>query len=236
MTTALMQRAQVKDVTVDGVNVRYAIAGEGPAVLLVHGLASSMITWYCNMDALADAGFQAIAMDLPGYGDSGLAEHLDYAPESAARFLANFTAELGIDRFSVVGNSAGGLIAGVTALEFPDRVDKVALVAAAGLGASPFLALSALSQYRYWANSSTSPISSGKSGHGQDASFFRRTRLFWMKSCLRCSASSMSTSRPAGDAPVSSFGHQPVGVAPRNITLWTRLRDLRAPTPGRLGR
>ena len=134
MTTALMQRAQVKDVTVDGVNVRYAIAGEGPAVLLVHGLASSMITWYCNMDALADAGFQAIAMDLPGYGDSGLAEHLDYAPESAARFLANFTAELGIDRFSVVGNSAGGLIAGVTALEYPDKIERVVLVASAGLG------------------------------------------------------------------------------------------------------
>ena len=134
MTTALMQGAQVEDVKVDGIDVRYAVAGEGPAVLLVHGLASSMITWYCNMDALADAGFQAIAIDLPGYGDSGLADHLDYAPESAARFLANFASALGIERFSVVGNSAGGLIAGVTALEYPDRVDKVALVAAAGLG------------------------------------------------------------------------------------------------------
>ena len=129
-----MQQAQIKDVRVHGINVRYAIAGEGPAVLLVHGLASSMITWYCNMDALADAGFTAIAVDLPGYGDSGLANHLGYAPEAAAGFLADFTAELGIERFSVVGNSAGGLVAGVTALEYPDRVEKVALVAAAGLG------------------------------------------------------------------------------------------------------
>ncbi len=134
MATALMQQAQVKDVRVDGVDVRYAVAGEGPAVLLVHGLASSMITWYCNMDALADAGFQAIAIDLPGYGDSVPAERLGYEPESAARFLAGFIAQLGIERFSVVGNSAGGLIAGVTALEYPDRVDKVALVASAGLG------------------------------------------------------------------------------------------------------
>ena len=129
-----MQQAQIKDARVQGINVRYAIAGEGPAVLLVHGLASSMITWYCNMDALADAGFTAIAIDLPGYGDSGLANHLGYAPETAARFLADFTAGLGIERFSVVGNSAGGLVAGVTALEYPDRVEKVALVAAAGLG------------------------------------------------------------------------------------------------------
>ena len=134
MTTELMQRAQVKDVYVHGINVRYAVSGEGPAVLLVHGLASSMITWYCNMDALANAGFTAIAVDMPGYGDSGLADHLGYEPETAARFLADFTAELGIERFSVVGNSAGGLIAGVTALEYPERVEKVALVAAAGLG------------------------------------------------------------------------------------------------------
>ena len=134
MAAALMQQATIEDVTVDGINVRYAIAGSGPAVLLIHGLASSMITWYCNMDALADAGFTVIAVDLPGYGDSELADHHDYAPESAARFLASFATELGIDRFSVVGNSAGGLIAGITALEYPDRVDSVVLVAAAGLG------------------------------------------------------------------------------------------------------
>ena len=128
-----MQQTKIRDVTVEGVNVRYAVAGEGPAVLLVHGLASSLITWYCNMEALAKAGYTAIAVDLPGYGDSGLANHIDYAPESGAHFLAKFTSELGYDRFAVVGNSAGGLIAGVTALEYPERVDRVALVAAAGL-------------------------------------------------------------------------------------------------------
>ena len=129
-----MQQAQIRDVTIEGVNVRYAVAGDGPAVLLVHGLASSLITWYCNMEALKQAGYTAIAVDLPGYGDSGMARHMDYGPATAARFLAKFTAELGYDRFSVVGNSAGGLIAGVTALEYPERVEKVVLVAAAGLG------------------------------------------------------------------------------------------------------
>lgn len=131
---ALMQRAQIADLQVDGINVRYAIAGEGLPVLLVHGLATSMITWCRNIDALADAGFTAIALDLPGYGGSGLADHLGYTPESAADFLVAFADELGIDRFSVVGNSAGGLIAGVTALEYPERVEKVALAGSAGLG------------------------------------------------------------------------------------------------------
>ena len=133
-TTALMQKARIEDVEVRGVIVRYAVAGEGPAVLLVHGLASSMITWYCNMEAIAEAGFTAIAIDLPGYGDSALPRDVGYEPRNGARFLADFCDELRIDRFSVVGNSAGGLIAGLAALEYPDRVDKVALVAAAGLG------------------------------------------------------------------------------------------------------
>ena len=131
---ALMQRAQIADIRVDGINVRYAIAGDGPAVILVHGLATSMITWCRNIDAVARAGFTAVAIDLPGYGGSGLADHLGYSPESAANFLVDFADEMGIGRFSVVGNSAGGLIAGVTALEYPGRVDSVALVGSAGLG------------------------------------------------------------------------------------------------------
>ena len=134
MATALMQKARIKDINVTGINVHYAVAGEGPTVLLVHGLASSMITWYCNIDVIAEAGYTVIAVDLPGYGGSGLANHLGYTPESAAHFLVDFADELEIERFSVVGNSAGGLVAGVTALEHPERVEKVAMVGSAGLG------------------------------------------------------------------------------------------------------
>ena len=129
-----MQRARFERVEIDGVGVRYAMAGDGPVVLLVHGLASSMITWYCNIDALADAGFTAVAVDLPGYGGSEVADHLGYSPQNAAQFLIAFADELGIDRFSIVGNSAGGLISGVTALDFPDRVENLVLVGSAGLG------------------------------------------------------------------------------------------------------
>ena len=133
-TTTLMQQAEIEDVQVDGLNVRYAISGNGPVVLLVHGLATSMITWCRNINALAAAGFTAVALDLPGYGGSSLADHRGYSPDSAASFLVDFADELGIDRFSVVGNSGGGLVAGVTALDHPDRVDQVALVGSAGLG------------------------------------------------------------------------------------------------------
>ena len=133
-TAELMQPASIEELHVQGIRVRYAIAGDGPAVLLVHGLATSMITWCRNMEALADAGFTAIALDLPGYGGSSLPTHLGYSPENAAHFLVDFADELSLDRFSVVGNSAGGLIAGITALEHPERVDNVAMVGSAGLG------------------------------------------------------------------------------------------------------
>ena len=126
-----MKRAEHKTVNVWGLNVRYVQAGEGPVVVLLHGLAASLLTWYCNIDVLADAGYQVLAPDLPGHGDSDKPSHLDYGPDSAANFVYDFSQELGLERFSLVGSSAGGLIAGLFALEYPKMVEKMVLV---GLG------------------------------------------------------------------------------------------------------
>ena len=129
-----MKRAQYYTANVWGMNVRYVQAGDGPVVLLLHGLAASLLTWYCNIDVLADAGYRVIALDLPGYGDSDKPSHLDYGPDSAANFVYDFSQELGLDRFSLVGSSAGGLIAGLFALEHPTMVEKMALVGSGGFG------------------------------------------------------------------------------------------------------
>ena len=129
-----MQRAEHKTLRVWGLTVRYVEAGEGPVVLLLHGLAASLLTWYCNIDVLADAGYRVIAPDLPGYGDSDKPSHLDYDPESAANFVYDFSQELGLDRFHLVGSSAGGLIAGLFALEYPEMVEKMVLVGSGGFG------------------------------------------------------------------------------------------------------
>lgn len=129
-----MKRAQYYTANVWGMNVRYVQAGDGPLVLLLHGLATSLLTWYCNIDALADAGYRAIAPDLPGYGESDKPNHLDYSPGSAANFVYDFSQELGLERFSLVGSSAGGLIAGLFALEHAEMVDKMVLVGSGGFG------------------------------------------------------------------------------------------------------
>ena len=129
-----MKRAEHKTVSIWGLNIRYVQAGEGPVVVLLHGLAASLLTWYCNIDVLADAGYRVIAPDLPGYGDSDKPSHLDYGPDSAANFVYDFSQELGLERFSLVGSSAGGLIAGLFALENPKMVEKMVLVGSGGFG------------------------------------------------------------------------------------------------------
>ena len=51
-----MQQAEYKSASVWGLKVRYVEAGDGPVALLLHGLADSLLSWYCNIDVLADAG------------------------------------------------------------------------------------------------------------------------------------------------------------------------------------
>lgn len=129
-----MQRAEYKTTDIWGLNIRYVEAGDGPVVLLIHGLADYLLSWYCNIDALAYAGYRVIAPDLPGSGESDKPGHLDYDPVSAAEFIYDFSQELGLKKFSLVGSSAGGLIAGLFALENPDMVEKMVLVCSGGFG------------------------------------------------------------------------------------------------------
>ena len=92
-------------------------------VVLLHGLADSLLSWYCNFDFLADAGYRAIALDLPGFGELDKPSHLEYNPGSAADFIYDFCQKMGIGKLSLVGNSTGGLIARLFALEHPSDVE-----------------------------------------------------------------------------------------------------------------
>ena len=135
-----MERAEHKRVSVWGLDVHYVQAPSGvsgpekPVVVLLHGLGTSLITWYCNIDPLVDAGFTVIAPDLPGFGDSDKPDHLDYAPASAAKFIYYLAQALKLEKFSLVGNSAGCVVAGLFALEHPEMVEKMALIAPGGFG------------------------------------------------------------------------------------------------------
>lgn len=123
-----------KTIALNGVNIHYIEAGEGPVVLLLHGLGSSLDTWRQNIQPLASAGFTVLAPDLPGHGDSDKPESLDYDPLAAVDFTGRFLDTLEVRKASLVGSSAGGLVAAMFALEHPERTGKLALVAPGGLG------------------------------------------------------------------------------------------------------
>ena len=108
-----MQRAEYKKTSIRGLNVHYVDtgeAGDGPVVLLLHGLADSLLSWYCNIGFLADAGYRVIAPDLPGFGESDKPSHLEYDPGSAADFVYDFCQKLVLVDSEGVGRKVSWLL------------------------------------------------------------------------------------------------------------------------------
>ena len=96
--------------------------------MLLHGLGSSLDTWRRNVQPLADAGYRVLAPDLPGHGDSDKPVSQDYDPLAAVDFTSRLLDALGVQKASLVGNSAGGLVVTMFALEHPERTGRLALV------------------------------------------------------------------------------------------------------------
>ncbi len=127
---------------VHGNLVQYAEAGErsgGPVVALVHGIASRAAQWERVMAVLGET-CHVIAPDLLGHGESAKPRG-DYSLGAHACGVRDLLATLGHDRVSLVGHSLGGGIAMQFAYQFPERVQRLALVSSGGLGpeVSPWL-------------------------------------------------------------------------------------------------
>lgn len=117
---------------VNGVRVHYQEAGpmEGPAVILIHGFASSTLVWSKVFLEFAARGLRVIAPDLLGYGYSGKPRNFDYTIGAQARMLDKLLEQLGLAQVTLVGSSYGGAIAASIALDYPTRVKKLVLVGA----------------------------------------------------------------------------------------------------------
>lgn len=105
--------------------------GSGPPVLLLHGFPETHLMWRTVAPRLA-RDFTVVCPDLRGYGSSGCpvsaADHAPYAKRAMARDMVAVMAELGFQRFSVVGHDRGGRVAYRLALDHPDRVDRLAVL------------------------------------------------------------------------------------------------------------
>lgn len=120
--------------TVDGHRLRYVRSGSGPALVLVHGFASSLYTWKDVIPALA-AGHDVVALDLPGFGQSDQPSDLSF--EDFPRAVLGLMDRLEIRKAALVGNSLGGATAAIVAAERPERVDALVLIDAAGFNLGP---------------------------------------------------------------------------------------------------
>lgn len=98
--------------------------GHGPLVLLIHGFPEISYSWRHQMQPLADAGFRAVAIDLPGFGRSDKPE-VAYDIEWVSARLAALIGALGHERAVVVGHDWGGLLAWPFARLYPDLVAGV---------------------------------------------------------------------------------------------------------------
>lgn len=110
-------------------SLAYMEAGEGDPVLMIHGLGGTKASFLPTVVALARAGYHAIAIDQPGFGDSDKPLFAPYDAPYMARAAERFMEARGIDSAHVIGNSLGGRVALELGLAHPERIRKLALLA-----------------------------------------------------------------------------------------------------------
>ena len=107
-------------------------AGNGPALLLLHGIGNNCQTWGGVIDRLAET-HTVIAPDLLGHGASDKPRG-DYSIAAYANGMRDLLSVLDIEQATVVGHSLGGGIALQFAYQFPERCERLAVVGSGGLG------------------------------------------------------------------------------------------------------
>jgi pimeloyl-ACP methyl ester carboxylesterase len=112
--------------TIDGVPLRWEETGDGPVVVLVHGIPTSPELWR-HVVPLLD-GARVLAFEMLGYGRSILAGRgHDLSITAQARYLTALLDHLGIDQVVLVGHDLGGGVAQIAAVERPERITGIVL-------------------------------------------------------------------------------------------------------------
>jgi pimeloyl-ACP methyl ester carboxylesterase len=130
-----------EEITVYGHRVCWRMAGEGPVIVLVHGITGSSAHWKPVMPLLAER-YTVVAPDLLGHGESAKPRG-DYSLGAYATGIRDLLIALEHPKATVVGHSLGGGVAMQFAYQFPERCDRLVLVSSGGLGAEVSLLLRA---------------------------------------------------------------------------------------------
>lgn len=131
-----------------GMTVAYRMIEAGPdkpRLVLIHGMAGSSRMWEPAM-SLLDGHASVLAVDLLGHGGSARGRSLDYSIGNQASIVRDVMVRVGFGAATIVGQSLGGGVAMQFAYQFPERVERLALVSSGGLGpeVSPFLRAASL--------------------------------------------------------------------------------------------
>lgn len=127
-----METFEKQHVTIHGHRVGYRMGGDGPAILLIHGMAGSSSTWKEIMPVLA-RHHTVIAPDLLGHGESAKPMG-DYSLGAFASGLRDLLGVLGVPGATIVGQSLGGGVAMQLAYQHPELAQRLVLVCSGGLG------------------------------------------------------------------------------------------------------
>jgi pimeloyl-ACP methyl ester carboxylesterase len=118
-------------IEVDGARIHYVDEGSGPPLVLIHGLGGQMHNFTHSLLDRLKRDHRVVILDRPGSGYSTRPPHGSAALGAQAHTIAHFIDALGLDRPLVVGHSLGGAIALTLALDHPEKVSGLALLAPA---------------------------------------------------------------------------------------------------------
>ncbi|WP_141732804.1 alpha/beta fold hydrolase [Oligoflexus tunisiensis] len=121
-----------KRIKVGEFDIAYLEGGEGPTALLIHGFGGDKEHWTRFARQLTDR-YHVIAIDLPGFGDSSRLDGYSYAPKEQAERIEQLRVAMRLEKMHLVGNSMGGMIAGVYAREHQDQVLSLTLIDSGGI-------------------------------------------------------------------------------------------------------
>lgn len=126
----------MSSITTDQGIVHYEVYGRGKPVILLHGYQGSWGLWQRTMSYLGQF-YRTYALDFWGFGESG-AKNKTYAVQDFVNLVGQFMDQLGIVRAPLVGHSMGGTVSLMTAMHYPDRVQKVVVIGSPIVGSSLF--------------------------------------------------------------------------------------------------
>jgi pimeloyl-ACP methyl ester carboxylesterase len=138
---AVAGRVEPSTIRLHGHEVSYRLAGQGPLIVLVHGITSRAQTWRNVIPRLAER-HTVLAPDLLGHGRSAKPRG-DYSLGAYASGIRDLLVALGHDRATFVGHSLGGGVAMQLSYQFPELCERLVLVSSGGLGPEVHLALRA---------------------------------------------------------------------------------------------